>query len=319
MSLPYNSFGSWMKKTFGKNIFKVNVDAGFTCPNRDGTVARGGCIYCNNDSFRPNSCKPSMSVTEQVENGISYLRKRYGGAGFVAYFQPYTNTYAPVDELEKLYLQALSHPDVIGIAVGTRPDAVDPEKISLLQRLAEKYFVLVEYGLQSVYDKSLLYINRGHDYRCFLDALEMTAGRGIHVGAHVIAGFPTETRAETLAMADEIATLSIGFLKIHQLQVVRHTALAAIFEAQPFPVFSYDEYMDFLVDFIRRLPQRIVLQRLFATAPDDILIAPRWDKSRHEITRDIQERLKTGGVWQGKNMLPLIPTGKSPEGLTEGL
>jgi hypothetical protein len=293
-----------MKKTFGKNIFKVNIDAGFTCPNRDGTVARGGCIYCNNDSFRPASCKPSMSVTEQVAQGISYLRKRYGGAGFIAYFQPYTNTYAPVAELEKLYLQALSHPDVIGIAVGTRPDAVDAEKISLLEDLAARYFVLVEYGLQSVYDKSLQYINRGHDYRRFLDTIEMTAGRGIHVGAHIIAGFPTETCAETLAMADEIAELSIGFLKIHQLQVVRHTKLAAVFEAQPFPVFSYEEYLDFLVDFIQRLPERIVLQRLFATAPDDILIAPRWDKSRHEITRDIQERLKTREVWQGKTYVP---------------
>ena len=304
MSLPYNSFGSWMKKTFGKNIFKVNIDAGFTCPNRDGTVARGGCIYCNNDSFRPASCLPSMSVAEQVAQGISYMRKRYGGAGFIAYFQPYTNTYAPAAELEKLYLQALSHPDVMGIAIGTRPDAVDPEKISLLERLAEKYFVLVEYGLQSVYDKSLRYINRGHDYRRFLDALEMTAGRGIHVGAHIIAGFPTETRAETLAMADEIAEISIGFLKIHQLQVVRHTNLAAIFATEPFPVFDYDEYLDFLVDFIQRLPQRIVLQRLFATAPDDILIAPRWDKSRHEITRDIQERFKTKGAWQGRKYPP---------------
>jgi hypothetical protein len=290
-----------MKKTFGEKISKVNIDAGFTCPNRDGTVGRGGCIYCNNDSFRPASCKPSMSVKEQVEGGISYLRRRYGSARFLAYFQPYTNTYAPVEELEKLYTQALSHPDVIGIAVGTRPDAVDAEKISLLEHLASKCFVLVEYGLQSVYDKSLQYINRGHDYRRFLDALEMTAGRGIHVGAHIIAGFPTETRAETLAMAEELAGLTaIEFLKIHQLQVVRHTALAAIFEAEPFPVFSYDEYLDFLVEFIQRLPGRIVLQRLFATAPDDILIAPRWDKSRHEITRDIQERFTTGGAWQGK-------------------
>src|SRR3990172_5664446 len=195
----YNSFGSYMRKRFGQTIYKVNVDAGFTCPNRDGTLGVSGCIYCNNDSFRPNSCTPALSVTEQIKKGISHIRGRYRAERFLVYFQPYTNTYAPVEELAALYNEALHEPSVIGLAIGTRPDSIDDAKISLLQSLAARYFILVEYGLQSIYDKSLIFINRGHDYHTFLRALDLTRNRGIHIGAHLIAGFPTETREETLA------------------------------------------------------------------------------------------------------------------------
>lgn len=296
----YNSFGTYMRNTFGTRVYKVNVDAGFTCPNRDGTLGYSGCIYCNNDSFRPTSCKPSLPISEQVRSGISHTRKRFKAARFLVYFQPYTNTYAPVGELEKLYQEALSEPDVIGLAIGTRPDAVDKEKISLLESLASKYFVLVEYGLQSIYDKSLEFIKRGHDYSSFLRAVDITRDRGIHIGVHLIAGFPTETRAETLSMAEEVSHLPIEFLKLHQLQIVKDTPLEIMFKENPFPVFGYQEYLDFVADFVEKTAPHIVFQRLFATAPDNILIAPEWGRNRHRILSDIEKNLEARDILQGR-------------------
>ena len=299
--MRYNSFGSYVKKRFGTTVHKVNIDAGFTCPNRDGTLGYTGCIYCNNDSFRPVSCRPTLSVRAQVSNGITYLRRRYGAEKFIAYFQPYTNTYAPLRELERLYREALEEPSVIGLAIGTRPDCIDQEKIGLLESLASTHFVLIEYGLQSMHDKTLRFIARGHDYMTFLKAVEMTAEKGIEVGAHLIVGFPTETRQEMLRMADEISTLPVRFLKIHQLQVVKDTPLAEIYRQNPFHVFGYEEYLHFVADFVERLSPEVVLQRLFATAPDDILIAPRWDRNRHEILRDIERLFQERDTFQGKN------------------
>jgi radical SAM protein (TIGR01212 family) len=300
MEQRYNSFGQYMKKQFGTTVYKVNIDAGFTCPNRDGSLGFGGCIYCNNDSFRPSSCKPAIPVKEQIRNGISYLSRRYGASKFLAYFQPYSNTYAPVEELESLYKEALEEPSVIGIAIGTRPDCIDSEKLALLESLGEKHFILVEYGLQSIYEKTLSFINRGHDYKTFLDAVSLTRSKGISVGAHLIVGFPTEAKEEMLNMADEVSGIQLDFLKIHQLQVIKDTPLAEMYEENPFHTFEYEEYLDFVVDFIERLSPDIVLQRLFATAPDDILIAPRWDRSRHQITHDIQQRFIVRNTFQGK-------------------
>ncbi len=305
----FRSFGQYMREKFGVTVYKVNVDAGFTCPNRDGTLGVRGCIYCNNDSFRPNSCRPTLSVANQVETGIVHVKKRYGAHKFLVYFQPYTNTYAPVEQLETLFKEALTEPSVAGLAIGTRPDAIDREKLDMLEALASKYFVLIEYGLQSIYDKSLKFINRGHDYQAFLKALEMTRGRRIKIGAHIIAGFPTETRDETLAMAEELSSLPIEFLKIHQLQVVKDTPLEEFYKKEPFHVFEYREYLDFLADFIERLSPDIVLQRLFATAPDDILVAPLWGRNRHQILNDIEKNLEARGSYQGKKYkVPVVPS-----------
>src|SRR3990172_7803759 len=240
----YQAFGQHMKDLYHAPVYKVNVDAGFTCPNRDGSIATGGCIYCNNDSFRPAACTSTASLREQISKGIPYLRSRYGAEKFIVYFQPYTNTYASVEILERLYRDALDNPGVIGLAIGTRPDCVDEEKLALLETLGRDHFVLVEYGLQSIYDTTLAFINRGHDYACFKNALAMTVGRGIHVGAHLILGFPTETRDEMLAMADELSRLPIEFLKIHQLQVVKETALAGLHAARPFHTLRYPEYLE---------------------------------------------------------------------------
>jgi hypothetical protein len=305
MSQGYNSFGSYIREKFGTRVYKVNVDAGFTCPNRDGTIGTTGCIYCNNDSFRPNSCKPTLSISEQITNGIAYTRKRYQAEKFLVYFQPYTNTYAPVEELEHLYKEALAESSVIGLAIGTRPDTVDNEKMQLLEELAKKYFILIEYGLQSIYDRTLEFINRGHDYNTFIEALDMTKDRGIYTGAHIIIGFPTESKEEMLFMADEISHMPVDFLKIHQLQVIKDTPLEIIYREHPFHVFEYDEYLDFVSEFIGRLSPKIVLQRLFAIAPDNILIAPRWEKSRQEILRDIEKRLESRDIYQGKNLKSL--------------
>ncbi|HTP04405.1 MAG TPA: TIGR01212 family radical SAM protein [Nitrospirota bacterium] len=304
-SRRYYAFGQYMKELYHTPVYKVNVDAGFTCPNRDGTVAVGGCIYCNNDSFRPTACTSSVSLRDQIEKGIPYLRSRYGAEKFIVYFQPYTNTYAPVEVLARLYREALDNAGVVGLAIGTRPDCVDEEKIALLESLAKDSFILVEYGLQSVYDKTLEFINRGHDYACFKSALASTAGKGIRVGAHIILGFPTETRDEMLGMADELSSLPIEFLKIHQLQVVRGTALADLYAEKPFTTFGYYEYLEMVSDFLERLSPNIVIQRLFAAAPDDILIAPVWNKTRSEFLRDLDATMERGGSYQGKKLRAL--------------
>ncbi len=296
----YRAFGQYMKELFGERVYKVNVDAGFTCPNRDGTVGYGGCIYCNNDSFRPSSCRSVVPLREQIQGGIEYLKGRFGARKFIVYFQPYTNTYAPVDKLRELYSEALEHPDVVGLAIGTRPDCVDEDKLAYLEELARDHFILIEYGLQSIYDRTLEFINRGHDYGTFLKALEMTANRGIHMGAHIIVGFPTETEQEMLHMAEVISELPIGFLKIHQLQVVKHTLLERYYQEQPFKTFDYEEYLDFLARFLEKMSPEIVIQRLFATAPDDILIAPRWGRSKQQILRDIDQYLERVNTYQGR-------------------
>lgn len=289
-----------MRKKFGSTVYKVNVDAGFTCPNRDGTLGVSGCNYCNNKSFRPSSCSPDISISDQIQKGIAHITKRYRAEKFIVYFQPYTNTYAPVESLETLYREALQAPSVVGLAIGTRPDAIDEAKIQLIESLASQKFMLIEYGLQSVYDKSLEWINRGHDYQAYLHAVDMTRNRGILIGAHIIVGIPTETREEMLAMAEEISLHGIDFLKVHQLQVVKDTPLANLYQKTQFHTFQYDEYLDFIVDFLERISPDIVFQRLFATAPDDILIAPHWGKNRQQILRDIEARLESRDTYQGR-------------------
>ena len=296
----YQTFGQHLKELFVASVYKVNVDAGFTCPNRDGSVSVGGCIYCNNDSFRPAACTSKASVREQIEKGIPYLKRRYGAEKFIVYFQAFTNTYAPVATLEQLYREALDNPGVVGLAIGTRPDCIDLEKIALLEDLAKDRYILVEYGVQSVYDRTLEFINRGHDFRTFQDAVNMTAGKGIRIGAHLILGFPNETREEMLAMAEVISGLPVGFLKLHQLQVIKDTALADRYREKAFPTLGYGEYLDLVSDFLERLSPDIVLQRMFAAAPEDILIAPIWNRTRSQFMIDLDKRLEERGAWQGK-------------------
>ena len=284
----YNAYGPFLRDRFGCRVYKVIVDAGFTCPNRDGTVAVGGCTYCDNDSFRPQSVQRLRPVQEQVAHGIEFLRRRYKAEKFIAYFQPFTNTHASLDRLVPLYEAALSHPDVVGLSIGTRPDCVEDEKISWFETLARKCFVTVEYGLESIYDETLARINRGHNFRCWLDAVQRTRGRGIWLCTHLILGFPWESNAQILAMADVVSDPGIDFLKLHHLHVVRHTAMGREYQKQPFPLLGYQQYIELVVEFLERLNPEIRIERLFGLAPEDQLLGPKWGKTKPQIQYDIE-------------------------------
>lgn len=300
----YNPYARFLKEKFGSKIYKISVDAGFTCPNIDGTVARGGCTFCNNQSFTPPMADRRASLREQINKGMEFLKRRYRAEKFVVYFQSYTNTYAPTEQLEAMWSLALEHKDVIGLTIGTRPDCVDEEKIRLLEQLARDYFITVEYGIQSIYDRTLERVNRGHNYQCFLDAVERTRHRSIYLCTHIILGFPNESRDEMLAMADEISRLDLDFLKIHHLQVISGTQMAKSYQAAPFHTLDYREYLELVSDFIERLAPDLVLQRLFAEAPDSMLIAPKWDQSKKQIYHDIERTMQERDAYQGKRYQP---------------
>ncbi len=300
MDRRYNNYNSYLKEKFGCRVHKVSVGVGFTCPNRDGNVAIGGCIYCNNDSFVPSYARSNLSLQDQIRTGMEYLKKRFKAEKFIIYFQAYTNTYDKIEKLEKLYREALDNENVVGLAIGTRSDCVDEEKIKLFEDLAKDWFVSIEYGIESIYDKTLEYMNRGHNYESIIDAIQITKEKGIHIGAHIIVGFPTETRDEMLLMADEISRLKIDFLKVHNLHVVKNTPLARMYAKDPFHVFNYEEYIDFISRFIEQLSPKIVLERLFTDTPQDLLIAPRWNKTHNEILRGIEMELERRNTYQGR-------------------
>lgn len=296
----YYSYGACLKQRFGCRVYKVIVDAGFTCPNRDGTVAVGGCTYCNNESFRPEAVRRLLPIREQVRQGIEYLRRRYRSRKFVVYFQPFSNTYAPIERLVPMYEEALAHPEVVGLAVGTRPDCIDEEKLAWFENLAKSRFVTLEYGLESIYDATLVRINRGHDFSCWTEAVARTRGRGIDVCTHVILGFPWESRDEILAMPGVVSKAGIDSIKLHHLHVVSHTALAREYRRQPFRVLDYPEYLELVIDFLELLSPGIRVERLFGLAPEEDLIAPKWGKTKAEIQYDIECRLASRGTWQGR-------------------
>lgn len=295
----FRSYNKWLKEKFGERVYKVIVDAGFTCPNRDGTVAVGGCSYCNNNSFRPPSAIKTDPIRNQVREGIEYISKRFHAKKYIVYFQPFTNTYADTEYLRDLYTEAIDHPDVVGLAIGTRPDCVDEQKIAMIDEIAQRTYVSLEFGVESIYDDTLKRVNRGHDYRSFLDALELTRGTSIHTGTHLILGFPWETREQWLSMADEVSRVGVNALKIHHLHIVRGTALAAEYSRQPFRVLEYEEYLDLLCEFVERLDPKIIIERMFGEAPFGLLVAPNWKRNKNDLVRDIQRKFEQKNVWQG--------------------
>jgi uncharacterized protein len=303
--IRYNAYSRFLKERFGCRVYKVSVDGGFSCPNRDGTVAAGGCTYCNNDSFRPKSAESLKPISQQVSEGIAFLRKRYRAEKFIAYFQPFTNTHAPLERLIPLYEEALHHPDVIGLSLGTRPDCVDEQKLLWLEKLAQTCFVTLEYGLQSVYDTTLARINRGHNFQCWVAAMNRTRNRGLWLGTHLILGFPWESKEEMLRAADILSNTGLNFLKLHHLHVVRNTLMGNEYSSQPFPLLGLEEYADLAVDFLERLNPAIFIERLFGTAPDDLLIGPVWGKSKGEIQHTIEQRLAIRNTYQGSQYLTL--------------
>jgi radical SAM protein (TIGR01212 family) len=296
----YKAYSRFLREKFGCRVQKVSVDAGFTCPNRDGTLGRGGCTYCNNNSFRPGTASRRKSVSDQVAEGIEYLKSRYRAQKFIVYFQPFTNTYAPLEDLIPLYESAIKHPDVVGLSIGTRPDCVDEGKIAWFEKLARTHFVTLEYGLESVDDGSLERVHRGHNFRCWADAMKLTRNRGIFLCTHIIFGFPWETRDQMIRSAEVLSGHGLDFLKIHHLHVVRGTLMADQFRERPFPLFSLEEYADLVIDFLERLGPEVWVERLFGSAPERQLIGPVWAKSKAEIQRFIEERFEERNTYQGR-------------------
>jgi radical SAM protein (TIGR01212 family) len=317
----YYPFSRFLRQHFGTKVYRVTVDGGFTCPNVDGTVAQGGCVYCDNRSFSPNRRLPRVSVREQVRRGIDILQKRYGADQFIAYFQAATNTYAPVPKLRRLYDEALDHPQVVGLAVGTRPDCVPNEVLDLLQRYARDRYVCLELGLQTIHDRSLDWMNRGHHLDAFLDAVQRCQGRGLDLCIHVILGLPGESRADMLATADTLAALPVQGVKIHNLHVVRDTPLEVMHRRGEVQLFELAEYVQIVCDFLERLPAGMVIHRLNGDAPPDYLVAPLWCLDKQRILRDVQAELERRGSWQGKMCTPdtVRRLGERPEPRTISL
>ncbi len=298
----YNDYSSYQKKKFTERVQKVSIDAGFTCPNRDGTKGVGGCIYCNNNSFNPHYCKPQKTVTQQIDEGIEIFASKYKSQKYLAYFQAYSNTYGEMQEIKTLYHEALQHPQVIGLVIGTRPDCVNADLLDHIAELSRKYHVIVEYGLESTIDSSLEFINRCHTHEESVNAIRMTAERGIPVGAHMIMGLPGESREMILSHADRLSELPLNFLKMHQLQIVRHTKLARMYKENPeiVSLFEANEYIDFMVEFLERLNPRIIVERFASQSPHSLLIAPLWGLKNFEIVARVEKRLAELDSYQGK-------------------
>lgn len=301
---PFNSYSGYFKRIFGGRVQKLAVNAGFTCPNRDGRVGTGGCTFCNNEAFTPSYCVPSKSVAQQIEEGISFHRNRYRSAErYLVYFQSFSNTYAPLEHLQGIYGQALENPLVAGIVVGTRPDCVDDRVLDYFAGLAEKCYVTIEYGIESCYDDTLQRINRGHDFECARRAVEATASRGIHVGAHFILGLPGETDDMLIREADIINALPLTTVKFHQLQIFNGTPMADEWREHPehFRFWTLEEYLELFTGILQRLRPDIVVERFAGEAPPRFHCGPTWGLIRNEqLLAMLEKRLRDTGTYQSQ-------------------
>ena len=300
--MRYNDYTSILKNKLGGRIQKITVNAGFTCPNRDGTKGTGGCTYCNNQTFSPDYCHTPKSVSEQVEEGIRFFHHKYEAQKYIVCFQSYTNTYGDISHLIKLYEEALAHPKVVGLAIGTRPDCVSDELLDYFAGLAQKKYLMIEYGIESTFDETLQFINRGHSFTDAENAIRRTAERGILVGVHLILGLPNENREMILSHADKISKLPITALKLHQLQLVRGTKMAAQYAENSgiFRLYNVDEYIDLAIDFLERLNPAIAIERFVSQSPKELLIAPDWGVKNFEFTDKINKRLAMRETFQGR-------------------
>ena len=298
----YNDFSTYFKKIFSERVQKVSIDAGFTCPNRDGTKGLGGCTYCNNKTFKPTYTNLDISVTSQIQKGVDFFSRKYKAMKFIAYFQAYTNTYAPLEDLKKLYEEALQHPKIIGLVISTRPDTVSNELLDYLEELSKKVYVMVEFGLESHLDKSLQLINRCHTFNDSVWALEETAKRGINNCAHMILGLPGETRDDLLEQAKVISKLPVKNLKLHQLQIHKGTLLEKQYLKNPdkFNLFTAPDYIELVVDYLELLNPKIIVERFISEAPPEMLIAPKWGLKNFEFVAKVEKRLKERDTWQGR-------------------
>jgi radical SAM protein (TIGR01212 family) len=294
----YYRFSEYLKRVFGLKVYKVSLDAGFTCPNRDGKKGFGGCMYCVNESFSPNAGRP-ISIGEQMRRGMEFMRSRYRAEKFIAYFQAFTNTYADVETLRRCYEEALRFPDVVGLSIGTRPDCVPDDVLDLIRGYASRCHVWVEYGLQSMHDATLDFVNRGHHYGDFVDAVRRTRERGINVCAHVILGLPGESREDMMETARGVSSLGVEGIKLHHLYVARHTPLETLYRLGKIDVLSHDEYIELAADFLERISPDITIQRLVGDVTSDMLVAPKWPVSKEVVLRGITEELVRRKSCQG--------------------
>ena len=300
----YNSFVGYFKRKYGERLQKIVLDAGFTCPNRDGKVGRGGCTYCDNAAFHPSYSTAGKSLHQQLDEGIEFHKVRYRTTEhYLAYFQSFSNTYAPLERLKELYEEALAHPQVVGLVIGTRPDCVDEQKLDYLAELARSHVVIVEYGIESCYDSTLARINRGHDFETARRAVQMTAERGIDVGVHFILGLPGETKEMMLDACSMINDLPVRSVKFHQLQIVKGTRMEKEFAECPedFEKFSLDEYLDFFVDILERLRPTLSIERFVGEVPPRFVNETPWGLIRNvELLRLLDRRLEARDTWQGR-------------------
>lgn len=305
----WNSYAGFFRRHFGRRMQKLSVDAGFTCPNRDGTVGWGGCTFCDNAAFTPSYCQPQKSIRQQIEEGIEFHTRRYREAQrYLVYFQSFSNTYAPLELLQSRYEEALSHPLVEGLVIGTRPDCVDEAKLNYLAQLAERHYVAVEYGIESVYDRTLERIGRGHDFATARRAVQMTAERGLHVGGHFILGLPDERDEELRAAVEQINQLPLTTLKFHQLQLFRGTTMADEYDAHPerFRFWTKEGYIDLIIDLLQRLRPDLVVERFASEAPPRFHYGPNWGLVRNEqLWAMLEKRLAERNTYQGEFFIHL--------------
>lgn len=303
MEKRYNQFVDYFREKYGGRVQKLVVDAGFTCPNRDGTLATGGCTYCDNRAFHPSYSTPDKTIAQQLDEGIGFHKVRYRTAeAYIAYFQPFSNTYAPLGRLKELYGQALSHPGIIGIAVGTRPDCLDEEKLDYLAELSKQREVILEIGIESCYDETLRHINRRHTFAQTRWALEQSAARGIRTGAHLIFGLPGESSEMMLDEAEILNSLPLGSIKFHQLQIIKGTPMEKEFALHPerFVTWTKDEYIDFFIDFLERLRPDLSIERFAGEVPPRYVNSTPWGSVRNvELLRMLEDRLEKRDTRQG--------------------
>ena len=295
-NMLYRDFASFMSEYFpGKKVQKISLDLIHNCPTRDGSLGRGGCTYCNNKSFSPAYALSHKSVTEQLQEGISFFSHKYPSMEYLAYFQAYTSTYGEVEKLKEMYLEALSYPGVVGLVIGTRPDCMPDSLLSFLSQLSKEYFVLIEYGVESTIDRTLELVQRGHTFECSKETILRTHDSGLLCGAHLILGLPGESREDMLSHAQCLNDLPISTLKLHQLQIIKGTLMARDFVLHPdrYHLFTEDEYVDLCVDFLRQLRPDIVVERFVSSSPKDMILAPKWGKKNYQFVELIKKRLLT--------------------------
>lgn len=301
-SMRYNDFAGFLAGEFPFKVQKISVNAGFTCPNRDGTKGFGGCTYCNNQTFNPAYCRDDRSVTMQLEEGKRFFARKYPQMKYLAYFQAYTNTYGELELLKRMYEEALAVEGVVGLVIGTRPDCMPDSLLDYLEEVNRRTFLLVEYGIESADDRTLERINRGHSFACTEDAVRRTAARGIRTGGHVILGLPGESREDLIKQAERLSELPLTTLKMHQLQLIRGTRMAHEYalHLEEFHLFSADEYIDLVIDYVEHLRPDLILERFVSQSPRELLIAPDWGLKNHEFTDRVKKRMKERDAWQGK-------------------